>query len=293
MMKSKFNLSVIVLLGAIVFWASAFAGIRAGLQHYSPTSVALGRFIVASLIFVAVAFVRGIRFPKGWDLLTVAFWGGFLSISVYHFCLNTGEETVQAGVASVIVSLSPILIAISARFLLGERLRWIQRIGIIIAFFGVILLSAGGYRFDVGILYIFIATIAASCYTVIQKKLLAKYRAIDLTACCMWFGTLFLLPYTPLLVRELETNTVMSFLPIIWLGIFPSALAYTMWAYSLRRFTANQCASTLYLSPILAFIIAWLWLGELPTYQNIIGGAVILVGIVLVNKKRNLLKPAN
>ena len=123
-MKNKFNLAIIVLLGAIVFWASAFADIRAGLQHFSPTSVALGRFVVASLIFVAVAFVRGIKFPKGRDLLTVAFWGGFLSISVYHFCLNTGEETVQAGVASVIVSLSPIMIAISARFLLGATYRY-------------------------------------------------------------------------------------------------------------------------------------------------------------------------
>lgn len=287
-MKTKFNLDIFVLLGAIVLWASAFAGIRAGLQNFSPESVALGRFIVASIIFAVVAFSRGIRFPKGRDLFNVAFWGGFLSISVYHFCLNTGEKTVQAGVASVIVALSPILIAISARFLLGERLRWIQRLGIGIAFLGVVFLSGGGYKFDIGILYIFIATISASCYTVMQKQLLLKYRAIDLTACNIWFGTLFLLPYAPKLYSELHANSAVALLPIIWLGIFPSALAYTMWAYSLRRFTANQCASVLYLSPIFAFIIGWLWLGELPTYQHLLGGVIILAGIALVNKKKNL-----
>ena len=160
--KTKF-----AILTAILLWASAFVGIRAGLKSYSPEGMALLRFIVAS-ICMAIMYFRlpkrnAMRFRDALCLLGI----GVLGIGVYNIALNYGELTIPSGVASFIVSQSPIVTALIAIPFLGERLTLPRVLGFIVSFFGVGLISLGGtdgFKWDIGILYVFIATLTGSIF---------------------------------------------------------------------------------------------------------------------------------
>ncbi len=72
---------------------------------------------------------------------------------------------------------------------------------------------------------------------------------------------------------------------MVYLGLFPTAIAYVAYAYALSRMPASRTASFLYLVPALAFLIAWIWLGEVPPALSVVGGVVTLAGVLLVNRR--------
>ena len=74
-------------------------------------------------------------------------------------------------------------------------------------------------------------------------------------------------------------------LAVVYLGIFPAAIAYVLWNYALSRMPATLLSSFLYLSPVIASFIAWVWLGEVPALLTILGGAIAIVGVILVQTK--------
>jgi drug/metabolite transporter (DMT)-like permease len=86
-------------------------------------------------------------------------------------------------------------------------------------------------------------------------------------------------------LHALRTAPAGATLAVIYLGIFPGALAYVAWAYVMTHGTAGRTATLLYLIPVMAIGIAWLWLGEVPRWISLIGGVIALAGVVLVNTK--------
>lgn len=152
-MKPLFDARVLLALGlTIFFWASAFAGIRVGLESYSPSHVALLRFLVASAALAVYAAVRRMRLPELSDLPAVML-SGFLAFTVYHVALNYGEVTVSAGSASLLVNTAPIFTALFAAAFLGERVGTLGWAGMGVSFFGAALISFGegeGFSLDPG-----------------------------------------------------------------------------------------------------------------------------------------------
>lgn len=278
-------LAALALGTTLLLWASSFPLIRVALEAYSPGEIALMRFAVASILLAAFVLPRRVSLPKRADLpgLVAA---GLLGIFAYPVALGYGQQSVSSGPAAVLVESAPIFTALFAALFLRERLRLIEWIGILVAFFGVAVIAVGESDGDFGIApgapLLLVAAVATSAYFVVQKPYLARYGALAVAFYTLLAGTAGLLVFVPSLPEAVRQASLKETLSVLYLGVFPSAIAYTTWAYALSKLSASRAASYLYLIPPLTFIIAWAFFGETPAALSVVGATVTLAGVAVV-----------
>lgn len=286
-MRKKLDTRTVMAIAiAILFWASSFASVGAALDEFSPGSIAVFRFGVASLVLLLIALLRKISLP---DRKDVPFFLvlGFFGITVYHLAQNYGQTTVTAGSASLIIASVPIFTALLAKAFLKERLSGRGWLGIFISLAGIAIISWGEgdeYAIDAGALLMILAAVSVSLFFVFQKYLHDRYSPLQITTYSIWSGTLYLLVFLPGLLAEINDATVGNIINMVYLGVFPGALAYLAWNYALSKTPASILTSVLNISPVPAIIIAWIWLNEIPTALAIIGGTVAIAGVLVVNR---------
>jgi len=281
--KNNFSTTIAVMT-SLMLWSSAFAGIRAGLEGYDAGSLALFRFVIASLIFIVCAIVIKMRVPDMKDIPKI-FLCGFTGVTLYHLALNYGEVSITAGSASMLISTTPIFTAFLSLFFLKEKVSLYKWLGIFISFVGIALISCGesaGLSFSFGSLLVLFAAFVSALYIVLQKSLFDKYSALEITAYGVWAGTLALLFFVPQMIHGLKTASISTTLSIVYLGIFPGALAYYAFSYALTKKSAVNASNLLYLVPILATVFAFVWLGEIPSIMALLGGVITIFGIVFM-----------
>ncbi len=280
--KTKFAIII-----AIFLWASAFVGIRAGLHEYSPEGLALLRFIIASLCMGVIYYSTPQRSSISTRDVCALMGVGALGIGLYNIMLNYGELSISSGVASFIISQGPLITAIFAMLFLGEQVSVSRLIGFLVSIIGVALITLGeksGFKWDVGLSYIIIATIAGALYSVLQKPFLKKYHAIEATTYIIWGATIFLSIHLPKLQHDLLHASLKTTLTVAYLGVFPAAIAYIAWAYVLANIPASRAASFFYFTPFVATLLGWLCLGEVPVWISLIGGLLAVLGVWIVNQ---------
>ena len=278
----------------LLLWASAFAGIKAGMRltpagipgpdGYGPGQVALLRFATASLALAVYALATRMRLPAIEDVPRIVL-AGFLGISVYHVALNFGEVHVSAGAASLLISAGPVFTAIMSVAFLHERLAPLGWVGIAVAFAGVAVISlgeSGGMRFEPAALLVLLAAVSTAGYFIVSKHVLRRYSPLESTAYAIWAGTVPMLVFAPGLVRQMPHAAPSATLAVVYLGVFPAAIAYVLWNYALARMPASLLSTFLYLSPVLAMLIAWVWIGEVPAVLTVVGGLVAIGGVIIV-----------
>jgi drug/metabolite transporter (DMT)-like permease len=269
----------------VIFWASAFPAIRAGLKAFDQFQVALLRYGTASIVLAVYALIRRMPLPRLRDMPSFALLG-LIGFTLYNAMLNWGEVTVPSAIASFIIAGAPIFMALFATLFFGERMRPVGWIGILISFVGVSVIafsSGGNSQFDPRALVILAAALAQSIYSVGQKPLLKRYSPIQFTTYAIWFGTLFLLVFAPGLPQAIQAAPVSALAAVVYLGVFPGALGYATWSYVLAHLPASTAASFIYLVPAFALMIALVWLGEVPSLIAVLGGLLVIAGVIVVN----------
>ena len=274
----------------VVLWASAFVGIRAVAGDLSPGALAVGRLLVGSLALGVVVALRRPAWPSRRDLAWIAAVG-VVWFGAYNVALNAAEQLVDAGTAAMLVNVGPILIALFAGMFLGEGFPPRLVVGSAIAFAGTIVigLATSGESIDaaapIGIALCLVAALAYAAGVTIQKPILGRVAALQVTwlACCV--GVLVTLPFVPQLIGELGTAPISAVGWPVYLGVFPTAIAFTTWAFALNRTTAGRLGSTTYLVPPVAILLAWLMLSEVPPVLALAGGALCIGGVVVARSR--------
>ncbi|UKA59059.1 DMT family transporter [Arthrobacter sp. FW306-2-2C-D06B] len=283
---SKLGIAAVIV--TVVLWASAFVGIRAVGSSFSPGSLSLGRLVVAAVALGIVALPRLKRWPEGREWLPILAYG-VMWFAGYNLALNAAEHMLDAGTSAMLINVSPILIAVLAGVILKEGFpRWLI-IGSLVAFGGVALIALGsGQRStaDVaGVLLCLLAAVLAAVSVIVQKPVLRKFSAAQATWFGIMVGAVCCLPWAGQLVAEVQAAPLPATLGLVYLGIFPTAIAFTTWAYALSLIEAGKLAATTYLVPGATILISWAVLKEIPTLWGLVGGVICLVGVGLTRRR--------
>jgi drug/metabolite transporter (DMT)-like permease len=271
----------------LLAWASAFVAIRSVGEDLSPGALALGRLLIGTAVLSLLMLGRGWVRPtrREWALVVACGVGWF---GVYNLALNAAEQHLDAGTTAMLVNIGPILIAVFAGLLLGEGFpRWLVA-GIAVAFAGVVLIGVATRGAETDLLGVVLCVVAAVTYAggvVAQKPVLRRLPGAQVTFLACAIGAVCCLPWAGALVGDLAEAPAASIGGMVYLGVVPTALAFSTWAYALRRMDAGRLGVTTYLVPPLVILLGWLLLDEVPPALALVGGAICLAGVALSRRR--------
>ena len=274
----------------VVLWASAFVGIRAVIHDFGPGPLALGRLLAGAVVLTIVVAIRRPARPSRRALPFIVA-SGVLWFALYTVTLNAAERFVDAGTASMLVNVGPILIAILGGLFLSEGFPPRLFAGSAVAFVGAAVIglatSTAATSTDPtpGIILCLLAAAAYAVGVVLQKPAVGDTPALTVTWLACVVGAVVLVPFAPALVDEARSAAPESVAWMLYLGAFPTALAFTTWAFALSRTTAGRLGSTTYLVPAIAIVLGWIILGEAPPAVAILGGVIAIGGVVIARSR--------
>jgi drug/metabolite transporter (DMT)-like permease len=273
----------------LLFWSSAFVAIRHLGESFSPGPLSLGRLLVGALTLgVAVAARGEVVRPRARDWPALATIG-LLWFGLYNVALNAGERRVDAGTAAMLIQLSPVLVAVLAAVFLRERATPALAVGLLVASIGVAVISLStspsGDRDPVGVLLCLVAAASYAVSLVVQKPLVARLPALQVTWIACTVGAVACLPFTAQLVDEAGAATPADLGWVAFLGVFPTAVAFTTYAYALRHMSAGNLSVTTYLVPVITVLMSWVVLSEAPPPLAYVGGALCLLGVAVTRRR--------
>ena len=280
-------LAITAALVTVVLWASAFVGIRAVAGDFTAGSLALGRLAVGTVALGVALAARGWVRPSRRDLLLITA-SGLLWFALYNVALNEAERNVDAGTAAMLVNMGPIFIALLAGLFLGEGLPARLLAGCVVAFSGtaIIALAASsepvpGADPTLGVVLCVAAALAYAAGVTLQKPAVRQVPALQVTWIACLVGTVACLPFAPGLAQELGSASPGGLGWLVYLGLFPTSIAFTTWAFALRHTSAGRLGATTYLVPPLVIVLGWAVLGEVPSPASIAGGALCIGGVIV------------
>jgi drug/metabolite transporter (DMT)-like permease len=269
---------------SVALWASAFVGIRAAGPHFAPGPLAVGRLLIGSVVLGLIVAVRREPLPARGDLPAIVLCG-LLWFALYNVALNAGERHVDAGTASMIIRVGPVLTALLAGLFLGEGFAANVFVGGAIALAGAAVIAAasggGGVVSTGGVLLCLLAATAYAGGVVTEKVVLRRVSPLQTVFLCCVVGALACAPFLPAFLREASDAPRESLAWLLYLGVFPTAIGFTTWAYALARSEAARLGTLAYLAPPISILLAWVLLSETPPLLALAGGATSLFGVAV------------
>lgn len=290
----RITIWISLLILATLIWGNSFIAIKHVVEHVTPPELVTVRFVPVALTFAALLLpTRGrqvwqIIRAEGWRLALLGITGAVL----YNVFLGWGETRVAAGTASLIIALNPAFTYVLSVIFLGERFAWRRALGLLIAFGGLfVIIRWGSGRSvtldDVG--YAFITVLAPASwaiYTVSGKPLVERHSPLLVTGIAMMFAGLFSLTFvSPSLLAQLPILPASFWWSVLFLALPCTVFGFAVWAGALNRMPAGRVASFVYLVPMFAITFGHLLLDEPITSALVIGAAILISGVWLVNRR--------
>ncbi len=273
-----------------VVWGTTYLGIAIALETVPPLLLTGVRFVIAGLIMMGIAKLRGERIPR--DVRTLANLAliGFLMVGVGNLAVVWAEQWVPSGLAALLVATAPFWMAIIELFRRsGERVSMQSGIGMAIGFLGVALLVSPGVsgswsmNFVLGALAIQVGGVCWQLGSAHGKYNLAHVPLMSSAALQMLFGGIIVtvaglaIGEAPRFALNARTLTAM-----IYLTLFGSVIAYSAYVFALAHLRTTVTALYAYVNPVVAVFLGWLVLSEPLTAKSIMAMVVILAGVALV-----------
>ena len=279
---------------AVIVWGASFIATKVALQDLSPITLVWLRFLMGVVILgLVVMFRRQFTLPekKEWGYFALL---GFLGITFHQWLQSNALQTSEAGTTAWIVSTTPVFMAVLGWFLLKERLGWTKSLGILLAFLGVLVVIARGDLSSISIgkfgapgdVLVLISAVNWAVFSALSRRGLKTHSASLMMFFIMLLGwaftTLIFIPTSGM--GEILSVTSNTWMAVGFLGVFCSGLAYIAWYDALQALSTAQTGVFLYIEPLVTVVVAFFVLGEPITPALLIGGAVILFGVWLVNR---------
>ena len=292
-MKSR-GLLYTALIATTVVWGGSFVAIKQALRYLNPVQLLFMRFVPAALAFAVLICSKERRvlaklLRTEWRSLCLM---GLFGVIVYHLALNTGEQLIPAGTASLIVAVNPAFIFVLSALFLRERVTWMQVLGLCIAFLGlfiVIRFASGGqidFHYLRGVLITLVAPFSWALYTVVSRPLAAQHSPLAVTGMGTIMGALpILCTARSSLFDGLAVMPWDGWASIAFLSFVCTVGGVTVWVTALQHLEASRVGVFIYLVPLWGAVLSQLLLGEPLTLSLIVGALVVIGGVVLVNRQ--------
>lgn len=281
---------------AVVVWGATFIATKIALREVSPATIVWLRFAMGTAILGAVVIARKqFALPEKREWLYLAMLG-FIGVTFHQWLQATGLQTAKATTTAWIVATTPVFIALLGWLALKEKLNWVQTGGIAVAAFGVLLIVSKG-NFSAlftgeegafGDLLIFISALNWAVYTILSRRELARHPAARMMFFVMLLGWLFtniwIFGFGPG-TSEIKNLTTLGWNAVLVLGVFGSGLAYIAFYDALQAIPASQLGAFFNIEPLVTALLAAFMINEAITAVSLIGGAIIILGVWLVNRK--------
>lgn len=289
------SMAMLKVAAAVGIWGASYTAIKIAVSEVSPVTLLWARFGIGTAVLFLILFLKkGLYLMPRRDVLDFAILG-FIGVFFHNYIQSKGLETAAAGLTGIIVSATPIVIAVLGQIFLSEKINLKQWLGIFISAFGVLVVVTGGKIFKVqDLMYFSPGEILVTCsvftwavFSVISRNKLQAHPPALAMLYTMASGWVF--TTIPFLAgeyfRQLRDLSYKGWSSVIFLGIFCSALAYVFWYDGLKDLPSSRVGIFLYLSPVAAVLFAFLFLSEPISSSIFAGGVLVLLGLGFVNSK--------
>lgn len=279
---------IFILLGAI--WSSSFMWIKIALQEVGPNMLVAFRALFGLLFGIVVIFIQRVQWPRSFKSWFPLLLLGITNVAIPFFLISWGEQSIDSAVASILDATVPLFTILIAHYLLhDDKITLPKGLGLLIGFAGVVVLMSKDLlnattNSILGQAAVILASIFYAVNSVYIRKTTEDIPGIVRSAgplisasAMMWLAT-FLFE-RPVKMPELGITWV----ALLWLGIFGSGLAFAMAYYLIHEIGPTRTTMVTYLFPLGGVILGVTFLHEQLTWQLIAGAILIVLSLVVAN----------
>ena len=277
---------------AMIFWGMSFVWSMQVYENLNPTATIFLRLVVATVFFTAILFTFRLNERIKKEHLGLFALAAMFEPFLYFIFEGYGLKNTSPIIGSAIIAMIPLVTPIAARIFLKERLTPMNIVGFIISFVGVIVLLLNkNLEFTAspkGILFLCGAVLVAVGYSIALIRLTKLYKPLTITWVQNIIGMIYFIPLAIVMERFQPSNFAQVhdyIVPVVCLGVFCSAIAYALWAFSFSKLGASRANVYSNLIPVFTAIFSYLLAIEALTLNKIIGIVVVVTGLILSQLK--------